>query len=288
MHTKDVTIMINSTFYDMIGEYYYFIKEIYPELVKICQKHNINIKYQDVAYSVKKKSRNNEIILEDLRHIDADRTFFICFRGQQLGWKPNPNDINRLTLGEYPELVDYIGRVSITELVIMHALKPFDKRINDEIKSLPPVRHSLFYLRNGGYGKYLSDAQKLYYGNDSINNDKEVKDMEIAKAKDLIYEIKNEFDENDDKSRINIRRYDGIWDDNLNLEELFIKYTQEYSKLIDTPLDDYIKVHKNYLCEDTQGCFGNFECENKSLKEILIEDIINELKLEFPENFGNI
>lgn len=287
MNSKNVTIMINSTFYDMIGEYYYFIKDIYPELAKICQKYNINIKYQDVAYSVTKKSMNNEIILEDLRHIDSDRTFFICFRGQQLGWKPNPENINRETLGEYPELVDYIGRVSITELVILHALKPFDKKIDKEIKSLPPVKHSLFYFRNEGYEKYLNDTQISFYENNSKNEDKEVKDMEIAKAKDLIYEIKNEFEENkNNNSHINIRRYDAFWDKNLDLKELLINYTHEYSNLINKPLDEYIKIHNNYLCEDTTGCFGNFKCNGKTLKEVIIEDILNELKLEFPENFN--
>lgn len=286
MDKKHLTIMINSTFYDMLGEYTYFLNEVYPELEEICRSHGIELEYRDVAYSVLQKSLNNQIILEDLRHIDADRTFFICFRGHKLGWKPDPDNINRETLSEYPELVDYIGRVSITDLVIMHALKPFDRMVDGEIYKANPVKHCMFYFRNSGYGDSLNETQRLFYINTSEGRDKQVKDMEIAKAKDLIHETKREFDKIVDlNSNINIRYYDGIWSNDVDVKRLLADYTDDYSSMTGENLEDFIRVHEKYIPDDDLGGFCDFNSEGKSLKEIMIEDFIRELKLEFPENF---
>lgn len=286
MDKKNVTLMINSTFYDMLSEYNYFLKEVYPELKEICLNHDINLEYSDVAYSVEEKDFNKEIILQDLRYIDLDRTIFICFRGQKLGWKPTPEDIDGLTLDEYPELTEYIGRVSITELAIMHALVPFDKYINGQLFPLHPVKYSLFYFRNNDYLDELNDTQKLFYANTSEGNDKEVKDMEIAKAKDLICVTKREFDKNKGKGpQITIRYYDGTWDKDLDLHDQLIAYSQEYAKLKNEDLEYFIKIHEQNICEDTLGFLTDLKSENKPLKEAMIEDILNALKSEFPENF---
>ncbi len=102
---KTVTLMINSTFYDMLGEYNYFLKEVFPPLKELCHKHDINLEYRDVAFSVPKQNASPNMILQDLRFLDLDRTFFICLRGQKLGWKPTPEDIDGLTLNEYPNLL---------------------------------------------------------------------------------------------------------------------------------------------------------------------------------------
>lgn len=289
MDEKNVTLMINSTFYDMLGEYNYFIKEIYPELKEICLKHDINLDYKDVAYSVGEDEFDRQIILQDLRFVDLDRTIFICFRGQKLGWKPTYEDIDGLTLDEYPELVDFIGNTSITELAIMHALIPFSKCIDGKLTPMTPVKHSLFYFRNNTYIDQLNDNQKSFYTNASNGEDKEVKDMEIAKAKDLICVTKREFDKNEGNGpQINIRYYNGTWDGNLNVHDALLEYTDEYYRMTgeDESKDYFIKTHEQYMCDDYSGCLTDFECDGTTLKEAMIEDILNALKAEFPENFN--
>lgn len=283
---KHVSLRINSTFYDMFAEYLLFIREVFPEVKEICLKHNIMLTYEDVAFSVPEEAFSRRIILQDLRCIDADRTIFICFRGQKVGWRPCPEDIDGLTLDEYPELVDFIGNVSITELAIMHALKPFDKCIEGKITSLNPVKRALFYFRNPGYLGDIDNSQLIHYINKSNGMDKEVLDMEIAKAKDLIYETKTEFDSIDDFDyQIKIRQYDAKWDSSLNTEKLLLEYTDEYEKMHGGSLDYFIGIHKEYLPDEKQGGLGDFTYENKPLKEIMVNDIIDALKKEFPENF---
>lgn len=283
---KHVSLRINSTFYDMFGEYLIFIREVYPEVKEICKKYNINVSYEDVAFSVPEEAFTRRIILQDLRCIDADRTIFICFRGQKLGWRPCPDDIDGLTLDEYPELVDFIGQVSITELAIMHALKPFDKCIGGHLIHLSPVKHALFYFRNPGYLNDINNDQSYHYVNKSNGRNKEVQDLEIAKAKDLIFETKEEFEDIEDFNHyIDIRQYDAKWDSGLNIEEMMLEYTGEYEKLYKEPLDYFIGVHTEYLPEEKQGGLKDFTYEGRPLKDVMVEDIINALKEVFPENF---
>lgn len=287
MDTKHVSLRINSTFYDMFGEYLLFIKEVYPEIKEICAEHNITVSYDDVAFSVPEEAFSRRIILQDLRCIDADRTIFICLRAQKTGWRPLPKDIDGLTLDEYPELVDYIGNISITELGIMHALKPFDKCVDGELTQLPPVNHALFYFRKPGYLDEITNSQKEHYMNVSNGRSKYVLDMEIAKAKDLIFETKEEFEDIENFHHdINISEYKADWSPDLNIEEQMLEYTREYEKLNETgPLDYFIGVHQEYLPEEKQGGLCNFTYGNHSLKDIMVQDIMKAMKMEFPDNF---
>lgn len=287
MDKKHVSLRINSTFYDMFGEYLMFINEVFPQVKEICQKHDIDISYDDVAFSVPEESFSPNIILQDLRCIDADRTIFICFRAQKSGWIPLPQDIDGLTLDEYPELVDYIGNVTITELGIMHALKPFDKCIDGKLTHLPPVNHALFYFRKPGYLSDITNSQKIHYMNKSNGMSKFVLDMEIAKAKDLIFETKEEFDELENfNHNISISEYRARWDPSLNIEEQMMEYTHEYEKLNKTgPLDYFIGIHEEYLPQEKQGGLTDFKYGNHDLSELMVQDIVNSLKKEFPQNF---
>lgn len=288
MSSEHVTIMIKGSVNDMFGEFSYFLTEVYPDLKQLCENHDIELDYEDSFYAISDEDKeNNRMIYANLNAIDYDRTFFICFRGQRLGWVPNENDVDKFTLDVYPELVNYIGTISISELSMLHALKPFDKLESDKLIKLPPVKHALFYFRNPNYLENLNDYQKMFYTNSAMGENAEVPDMNIAKAKDLIYEIKEEFDSQSDiHTQINIRHYDGIWDDHLRRYDVISKYSKEYAQLEDADYDKLMAGCGYLFDEEAVGCFSDFECENKSLKEVIIEDIMESLKMEFPENFN--
>ena len=287
MSKEHVTIMIKGSVNDMFGEFSYFLTEIFPELYQFCKDHNIELEYRDSFYSISiEDMENNRLILSNLNSIDLDRTFFICFRGQRLGWVPSENDVDKLTLEVFPELVNYIGTISISELSMLHALKPFDKYESDKLIKLPPVKHALFYFRNPNYLENLNGYQKLFYTNSIMGENADVPDMNIAKAKDLIYDIKNEFDSYDDiETQINIRHYDGIWDDELSRNEVIKKYIDKFAEINHLSSNDSIEFGE--LFEDSAiGCFSDFKCEGKSLKDIVVEDFKEALKIEFPQNFN--
>ena len=287
MSDSNINIMIKGSVNDMFGEFYYFLKEVYPEVRKFANDHDIEINYVDSFYAISKEDlENNRLILSNLNSIDADRTFFISFRGQRLGWVPTQDDVDKLTLDTYPELVNYIGTISISELSMLHALKPFVKCVNGELIRMPPVKHALFYFRNPNYVENLSEYQKIFYTNSAMGENAEVPDLNIARAKDLVYEIKEEYDANDDvDTQIVIRHYDGIWDNNLRRYDIVNNYTREYGKLHGMSHAKLMEDYGYLFDEGAIGCFRDYECEGKSLKECIVEDFKEALKKEFPEKF---
>ena len=285
MVSNRVTLMINSTFYDMMAEYNCFINEVFPKLRDECLKHDIELVYRDVAFSVPKKDSDDGIILQDFRFIDMDRTFFICFRAQRLGWRPTHLNINEMTIDEYPELVGYIGNMSITELAIMHALVPFERYVDGVKCDLKPAKHSLFYFRKHDFLDDLNEDEKLFYVNKSNGELKSTQDLEVAKCKDLICETKHAFDKDpNNQCRMIIRNYDAGFDREMNNFQMFLDYLGKYSSLAGRNLDEFVEIHERYFCKD-KGALADLTFEGRPLGEVMYEDILNELKLEFPQNF---
>lgn len=286
MAKQHVNFMINSTFYDMIAEYDCFINDVFPKLKEICSRHDIEVDFRDVAFSAQTVPADENILLQDFRCIDEDRTFFICFRAQKLGWRPDYNDVDKITVKEYPEIISFIGNVSITELAIMHALVPFERHVGGKVIKSKPARHSLFYFRNPDYVKDLTDVQLGFYANKSNGELKETQDLEIARAKDLIYYIKSQFEKDDENaSHILIRHYDAQWDKDLDTCDVFNDYVDKYSSIAGRSLDEFLEFHHEFLCHDPMGCISKLTYEGRPFSEVMLEDILNELRMEFPENF---
>lgn len=284
---EQITIMLNGTMTDMFGEYRYFLKEIYPELRDFCQSHGILLKYLDISYDMPfEDAKNKRALLNYLEYVDLDRTFFICFRGQRFGWIPSPNDVDSLTLDIYPELVQYITTISITDLSILHALIPFYKNEQGEVVELKPVKHSFFYFRRPDYIGNLDAHQQLVYTNRLMGDDEEIGDMNLARAKDLVYEIKEQFDEDENNDcEIKIRQYDGIWDADLNMFDVLFEYTDEYARIKDKSTNEFMKIYQHSRFEGDKGCFYDFEFEEKPLKDVIIQDFKEALLAEFPDCF---
>lgn len=284
-----ITIMIVSTIPDMFAEHYYFVKHVFPQLKDICMEYDISLDYVDLFFSMSEDEINNGRTLRKyLQSMDFDRTFFVCFRGQKLGRAPTYKSIDKKTLDEYPELVDYIGDISFTELIIMHALQPFEKNNNGEHKNLPPVKHALFYFRDNKFLDNLDSSQKEFYTSNGISEDSFVRDLKLAMAKDLIVNEKEESENNDNGFHINIHKYEGIWDDDLSLREVLDNYIHEYASMNNFSYDFLSKLGSRIDFDDLKGSFNDFKCEGKDLKEVMAEDFFNELKLEFPDLFESV
>ena len=279
--------MIISTIPDMFAEHYYFIKHVFPKLRDICRNYGISLEYVDLVFSMS----DNEVsqcrsIRKYFQSIDFDRTFLICFRGQKLGRSPTYKNIDKTTLEEYPELVDYIGDISFTELIILHALHPFEKRNNGEDNFVPPVKHALFYFRDDKFLEKLNDSQKELYTSNGIYEDEFVRDLKLAMAKDLIVSNKEEADNKEDgESHINIRKYEGLWDSDLSLMDVLSSYTQEYANMNNLSYEFLMKKINKLGIGNFKGSFTDFKCEGNDLKDVMAEDFLNELQLEFPDLF---
>lgn len=284
---EHITIMVNGTIYDMFGEFCYFISEVFPEIKEFCKEHGIELEFKDVSFSLyEKKVDTSRTILEYLNLIDDDRTFYICFRGQRLGWIPDLNVIDKYTLNVFPELVSYLGSISINELSILHALVPFDKFIDGEKVDLKPVKHSLFYFRNSNYLCSIDPSERPFYLDKNNDEEDTITALKVAKAKDIVYDIKEDFDSIENGPNLVIRQYDGEFDENIMLFDFIEKYVKIYSELSGLPYEELIDLFQPLSFRDIKGCVTNFEYDGRPLKDVIIEDFKNEIKLEFPEKFA--
>ena len=128
--------------------------------------------------------------------------------------------------------------------------------------------------------KSIDDSQKKLYVYNGGFEDDFVRELKLAMAKDVIINDKREFDKNEINSNINIRKYDGIWDGNLNLKDVINQYADEYANLKNLSKDDSVDIFDRLNVDDLKGSFIDFKCEDNDLKDIIIEDFLNELKLE--------
>ena len=147
MSWENVYIFISSTFNDMHAERDYLVKRVFPELRLWCSKRRLKLVDIDLRWGVSEKdaTENKRVIDVCLKNIDKCRPFFLCFLGQRRGWIPTKDDVNPTTYQNYPDLEQYLGKNSVTELEIIHALlHPLDHKNSS-------VDHAFFYYRKPDY-----------------------------------------------------------------------------------------------------------------------------------------
>lgn len=278
MKWEKATVFISSTFNDMHAERDYLIKEVFPELNEWCEKRKIRLTDIDLRWGVTEEdSENSKTIETCLRHIDKSRPFFLCFLGQRRGWIPNfEEDINNETKNRYTTIDELDGR-SATEMEIEHALlKPIHMFLKDKDIDCPASKHSLFFFRDDSYLDELTTYQKLIYTNESEENPDRIKlaDTELEKTKDKIRDRKKleDIKEDNDETKVNvlINDYKGYWGSELILPEL-------------NPFTDDNGV-EHYTNNENKGRLTNFECNGKALKEVIIEQLKEQLAIAFPKN----
>ena len=277
MEWKNAIVFISSTFNDMHAERDYLIKEVFPELTEWCEKRHIRLTDIDLRWGVtEEESQSNKTIETCLRHIDKSRPFFLCFLGQRRGWIPNfEEDISDETKGRYTTIGDLDGR-SATEMEIEHALlKPIHMFLNEKDYDCPSTKHSLFFFRDDAYLDEITEYQRKIYTNESEEDEAKIRlaDEELAKTKDKIRNRKIEEDKksigDDSKVNVLISEYKGYWDSDLILPELNPVVTEKGPR---------------YNHGENQGRLTNFECEGRSLKEVIIEQLEEQIALAFPDN----
>ena len=250
MKWKKVTIFISSTFNDMHAERDYLVKDVFPELREWCEERKIHLVDVDLRWGVTEEdSSSNHTVLACLNNIDESRPFFLCFLCQRRGWVPK--DVSPETLDEYPDILAVIGRNSVTEMEIEHALlSPMKHIVNGNEKQEIPVDHALFYFRNPDYLEGLTPAQRRIFTNEGEEYpDLADSELEIFKKK-----IRDHWDDSVD--------YDCKWD----------------TSILSPELPENVN----------QGRLTDFNVAGKPLKGIIIEQLKDEIKKEFPDRKDEI
>ncbi len=182
MRWENATIFISSTFQDMHGERDYLVKEVFPELLDWCERRRIHLYDIDLRWGITEEdAQTHNTVAACLHNIDRCRPFFVCFLGQRRGWVPTEGEISNNTVVEYPGLPQLVGRCSITEMEVEHALfAPMQRMYEDALTSQPPCRRALFYFRRDGYLEGVPSSLRARYQDSEENLES------IATFKDVI------------------------------------------------------------------------------------------------------
>ena len=121
---ETVYIFISSTFQDMHAERDHLVKRVFPELRRWCAERRIHLVDVDLRWGVTEEDsvKNRRVVDVCLQNIDRCRPFFVCFLGQRRGWVPTRTDVSGGTLQNFPGIRSFLGKASVTELEIIHAL----------------------------------------------------------------------------------------------------------------------------------------------------------------------
>ena len=251
MEWKNVRIFISSTFNDMHAERDYLVKHVFPELSEWCEERKLRLIDIDLRWGVTAEdSQNNHTVYACMHNIDESRPFFLCFLGQRRGWVPGEKDLSKNTLEAYPGLASMIGKRSITEMEVEHALLSPMMHIADEISVQPEaVSHAIFFLRDGGYLGQINEAQRDIFTN-SADPDPEDSDRKLAEFRSFIK---------------------GRWSDTYD-------YTGEWDP-------DEISPELSMLPGGAEeGRLGHFMCGGRPLSEVITEALKKEIEAEFPDH----
>ena len=323
MEWKYAKIFISSSFIDMHAERDYLIKKVFPELEEWCEKYKIHLSTIDLRWGVPEEAPQDTTIEKCLSNIDESRPFFLCFLAQRRGWIPDFNrDISEETVNRYKDIKEYESR-SATEMEIEHALlRPLKEFLeNDEDKQHLPTTHSLFFIRDKSSLNDISDAQKRVYTNyELVDIEKGEFDLKTAKfvnlsdkTKDIIREadessqkivdeiierkrIEDRIPDGDkNKVHIEITRYTGDWDETKEIPAIEALTSKVGDRVVQRYVNDEWKgrltnfkeiKEENY--EDISLLEESADIESKidrPLSEVIIEQLQEQLRLEFPENF---
>jgi WD40 repeat protein len=180
---KRVYVFISSTFNDMHAERDYLVKRVFPQLREWSERRKLRLVDVDLRWGVTEAdaTHNRNVIRTCLKRIDDCRPFFVCFLGQRRGWVPTEKHVSDETLASFPELAFHIGKASVTELEILHALiRPLHGHTpRDPAKSAEyyeHAKHAYFYLRDPSYLDQLPADPPLLrrtYTNEWLTNQAE-------------------------------------------------------------------------------------------------------------------
>jgi hypothetical protein len=251
MPWKTVRIFISSTFNDMHAERDFLVKYVFPELSVWCRERKLRLIDIDLRWGVSAADATaNNTVMTCLSNIDESRPFFLCFLGQRRGWIPEQKDISENTYKNYPGLAEYIGKSSVTEMEIEHALlRPMLRMVEGKCFVPQPVNHALFFFRNNPFSdSVLSDVQRAIYTN-AAAEDPWLADAELSSFKEKVLK---EWD---------VYEYDCRWDESTISPELSTEGIVA-----------------------STGRLVNFTVHGIPLKDVIIAALKKKIEIEFPEN----
>jgi tetratricopeptide (TPR) repeat protein len=162
-------VFISSTFRDMREERDELVKQIFPQVRKLCEDREVTWSEVDLRWGITdEQSSEGKVLPICLSEIHRCRPYFICLLGERYGWVPF--EISQNLIDREPWLSEHLGR-SVTELEILHGV----------LNNPAMAGHALFYFRDPSYINKLPTKAKYDYV--EIPTREEIKRFGIEAAK---------------------------------------------------------------------------------------------------------
>lgn len=303
---EKVHVFISSTFNDMHAERDYLVKQVFPQLSQWCEQRKLRLVDIDLRWGVTEQDAiyNKNVVKVCLDRIDECRPFFLCFLGQRRGWVPKKDEISTETYKLFPDLEQFAGTTSVTEMEILHALlKPLhqSKRL-DPTKSpeyYEKAKYAFFYLRDSSYLSQLPGDPPLLretYTNEGITNKEEraIHEEELRKWREEIipksgrpvhsYKVKwnpgaltPEFNiplQCPSSGSINIERWRSQW----------VKAGVAVSSNNVEDRKDESEKAKEFNKKLCTGRLTDFKCDSTPLNTVILEDLKAAISARYPDH----
>ncbi|MGA2170141.1 MAG: DUF4062 domain-containing protein [Terracidiphilus sp.] len=136
---REIRVFISSTFRDMQEEREELVKQIFPQLRRLCESRGVTWGEVDLRWGVPDEAKaEGKVLPLCLQEIEHCRPYFIGLLGERYGWVPD--EISPELLETQPWLAQHRGK-SVTALEILHGV----------LENPEMAEHAFFYLRNPSY-----------------------------------------------------------------------------------------------------------------------------------------
>ncbi len=147
---RNIRVFVSSTFEDMQEERDILVKNIFPQLRKMCLERGVGFTEVDLRWGVtQEQAERGEVLPICLAEIENSRPYFIGLLGERYGWIPEvvPDDMTEA----HPWLSEHRQR-SITELEIVHGV----------LRNPDMAHHAFFYFRDSSAPSSISSQPRTY------------------------------------------------------------------------------------------------------------------------------
>jgi|GEM_PF-5508790 len=148
--SREIRVFVSSTFRDMQRERELLVKQVFPELRRVCARRFVTFTEVDLRWGItEEQAAEGKILPICLEEINLSRPYFIGMLGERYGWIPQ--DIQHSILAKEPWLKDYVcNHTSVTELEILHGV----------LNNPEMADHAYFYFRDPKYINTLSNLER--------------------------------------------------------------------------------------------------------------------------------
>lgn len=148
--TREIRVFISSTFHDMQRERELLVKQVFPELRRVCDERFVTLTEVDLRWGITaEQAAEGQVLPICLDEIVLSRPYFIGLLGERYGWVPRslPADV----IAKEPWLEAHVDAgTSVTELEVLHGV----------LNNPDAAARASFYFRDPGYTNSVSDAER--------------------------------------------------------------------------------------------------------------------------------